>query len=123
MLSKRIKEEREKLELSQSALGKRIGVSQQTIGSWEVGRTAPDHDTIANLAKIFGITADELIGSNNSEANHKKKPQDLRKILEQHEIMFDGVPLAEEAKRDILNIIEFDLYKRSKELNKRKPKE
>lgn len=51
----------------------------------------------------------------------EKRPKDLRRILEQHEIMFVGVPLSEESKEDMLCIIELDLYKRA-EAMKHKPK-
>lgn len=50
----------------------------------------------------------------------EKKPKDLKRILEQHDIMFDGVPIDEDAKKEIMHIVEFELYKRAKELNKRK---
>lgn len=122
MLATRIKEERSKKGISQASLAKIIGVSQQTIGSWETGRTSPDPDTIAILAKFFDITTDSLLGSTPApSADERKKPKDLQKILEQHEnLMFNGIPIDDEAKKDILHIVEFELYKRAKELNKRK---
>jgi transcriptional regulator with XRE-family HTH domain len=50
----------------------------------------------------------------------EKKPKDLQKILEQHEIMFSGTPLTDADKQAILDVVELQLYKRAKELNKRK---
>ena len=46
--------------------------------------------------------------------------EQLQKILEDHEIMFDGIPLDDEEKQEILDVIQYKLYKRVKELNKRK---
>ena len=76
MLAKRIKKERTKKALSQLELSKIIGVSQQTIGSWEVGRTAPDPEMITYLASFFGITTDYLLGSTNIRNANKEEEQD-----------------------------------------------
>lgn len=63
MLYDRLKAERNKRDLSQMALSKLIGVSQQTIGSWETGRTNPDPEMIKVLAEFFGVTTDYLLGN------------------------------------------------------------
>lgn len=63
MLYDRLKAERNKRDLSQMALSKLIGVSQQTIGSWETGRTSPDPEMIKVLAEFFGVTTDYLLGN------------------------------------------------------------
>ena len=39
----------------------KLGVSISTIFSWESGKTSPDSIFIAELAKLYGCTADELI--------------------------------------------------------------
>lgn len=95
MLSERIKLERTKKDLSQMSLSKILGVSQQTIGSWETGRTSPDPDMIKNLADFFNVTTDYLLGNDapsSLAANQpsKKDLRDLDKFLTQTEIMFDG---------------------------------
>lgn len=63
MLSERLKTLRKKQHLSQMALSKFIGVSQQTIGSWETGRTSPDNNMITALAKHFNVSTDYLLGN------------------------------------------------------------
>lgn len=62
MLAKRIRSLRIEKTLTQAELAKLIGVSQQTIGSWEVGRTAPNHEFLICLAKIFNCSAEYLLG-------------------------------------------------------------
>ena len=62
MLAERLKNLRKGQHLSQMALSKIIGVSQQTIGSWETGRTSPDNSMITTLAKHFNVTTDYLLG-------------------------------------------------------------
>lgn len=48
--------------LSQENLGDKIGVTRQTVSKWELGETTPDMDKLIQLAELFGITIDELVG-------------------------------------------------------------
>lgn len=57
-----LKKERENANLSQMQLSKLIKVSQQTIGSWETGRTEPNHDMLITLAEFFNVSIDYLLG-------------------------------------------------------------
>ena len=63
MLPKALKILRTNRKMSQKELADIIGVSQQTIGSWEVGRTSPDPDMINKLARFFNVTTDYLLGN------------------------------------------------------------
>lgn len=62
MLAQNIKKARTDKHLSQRALADIIGVSQQTIGSWEVGRTSPDNEMLKKLAAFFNVSVDYLLG-------------------------------------------------------------
>ncbi|MDR1853465.1 MAG: helix-turn-helix domain-containing protein [Azoarcus sp.] len=48
----RIKDERERLGLSQSDFGKIVGATKKTVFSWENGRTAPDAFQLCRLAEV-----------------------------------------------------------------------
>lgn len=50
--------------LSQEELGYKLNVTRQTISKWELGQTSPEMDKLKELARIFNITVDELIGDN-----------------------------------------------------------
>jgi len=52
---------REEKGLSQSQLGKKIGVSNKTISKWENGRGYPDTLILLSLANELEITVDELL--------------------------------------------------------------
>ena len=65
MLHEIIKTERNNKHISQSALAKIIGVAQQTIGSWETGRTSPDTEMLKKLADYFEVSIDYLLGKTN----------------------------------------------------------
>ncbi len=63
MLGKRIKELRKQNHLTQAELGSKLGVIKQTISSWENEISSPNNDTLANIASIFGVTTDYLLGN------------------------------------------------------------
>lgn len=48
--------------ISQLALAKRLGVTQQCVSEWERGNTEPTMTYLCMMADIFGITLDALCG-------------------------------------------------------------
>lgn len=69
MLAERIKELRKRAGLTQAALAQTVGLSQQAIGKWETGYSAPDPEMIAFLARLFHVSADYLLGCIPEEAS------------------------------------------------------
>lgn len=47
--------------LSQSELGRLVGVSNKAVSKWEVGAAKPRPEKLAKLAEIFGVTVEELL--------------------------------------------------------------
>lgn len=76
MLGSKIKELRQKNDLTQEKLADFLCVSYQAVSKWECGISNPDLSMIAPLAQLFRITADELLGLNMVE------PDKQRTILE-----------------------------------------
>ena len=62
MSPQRLKELRKSRRVSQRALAVALGVTQQAVGKWEMGRSTPDPATIARIADFFGASADYLLG-------------------------------------------------------------
>lgn len=62
MLQQQLKRLRIGCKMSQKELASKLFVSQQAVGKWERGEATPNPETIARLAEIFSVTADELIG-------------------------------------------------------------
>mgnify|MGYP003651543131 CR=1 FL=1 len=52
---------REKVGISQEALGGRLGVSDVTISRWETGKRRPDLDAQAAYAEALGIEPYDLV--------------------------------------------------------------
>lgn len=60
-IGERIFLHRKRLGLSQEELAARLGVSRQAVSKWELGTSTPEPENIIALARIFGITTDELL--------------------------------------------------------------
>ena len=61
--------------MSQDTLSKQLGVSRSTVAMWETGQSAPDIYTLKQLAEMFSVTVDMLIGNeSNAYAKSVKIP-------------------------------------------------
>lgn len=69
MIMKRLKELRESKHISQQRLAIELNVSQATISKYELGQADPDIPTIVQLAEYFHVSADYLLGINDSKQN------------------------------------------------------
>lgn len=58
----RLREIMKERHVTQTALGSFLGVKRQTISLYEIGRSSPDVECVANIAEYFGVTADWLLG-------------------------------------------------------------
>ena len=57
----RLYELRKKNNLSQEELAEKLGVSRQAVSKWERSEASPDTDNLIALAKIYGLSLDELV--------------------------------------------------------------
>lgn len=62
MFSIRLKELRINKGFTQSELGKKVGVKQNTFTNWENGSREPNFKTLIELANILDTTTDDLLG-------------------------------------------------------------
>ena len=72
MIGDKILELRKKNDLSQEKLAEKIDVTRQTISNCELGETSPDLKQASELAKIFNVTLDELVGTNREDILYDK---------------------------------------------------
>lgn len=61
----KIKIERTKIGLSQEELAFKANVNKNTIGAIERGEQSPTVDTLEAIAKVFGITLQEMFNFDN----------------------------------------------------------
>lgn len=59
---RRISELRKKQNMTQMELADKLGISFQAVSNWERGSTMPDISKLPELAQIFNVTTDDLLG-------------------------------------------------------------
>lgn len=52
---------REKAGMTQNEVAKVLGVNQSAVSFWESGRNQPRAKQMVKLAKLYGVTVDELL--------------------------------------------------------------
>lgn len=72
--SEKIYQLRKDFRLSQEGVAERLNVSRQTISNWENGSAQPSLDKAVELANLFDVSLDELVGKARRKS---EKPSDL----------------------------------------------
>jgi transcriptional regulator with XRE-family HTH domain len=73
-LGVRIAELRKSQDITQVEMAKTLGVSQQTINSYEVGRRRIPVSALSTLARALGVSLEELLGEESAAAAKKRGP-------------------------------------------------
>lgn len=75
--------------LSQEALAEKLGISRQAVSKWERAEASPDTDNLILLARLYGISLDELLQTDDEipkrdpeedEKENEKKANDFVNI-------------------------------------------
>jgi transcriptional regulator with XRE-family HTH domain len=74
-IGERISIHRKEMNLSQEALGEKLGVSRQAVYKWESDLSLPDSNNLIELSKIFNISLNELLGKEESKPRVDSKPK------------------------------------------------
>ena len=61
-IGSRLREFREKKNITQAQIADRLGITQGAVSQWESGVTNPSISMISGLAEILDCTVDELLG-------------------------------------------------------------
>lgn len=76
-IGQKLKTKRTEAGLSQEALAERIGVSRQTISSWENNRSYPDIGSILKLSDLYDVSLDELLKEDENMRKHVEETAKL----------------------------------------------
>ncbi len=74
-----LRELRQRAGLSQEALARRLGVSPQSVSKWELAANLPETDVLLPLARLLGVSTDELLASPVSREAWEARWQAARK--------------------------------------------
>ena len=67
-LSEILKENRMRCKMTQEFVAEAVGVSRQAVSKWENGTADPSTSNLMALAKLYGISAEEIIRSAGSQS-------------------------------------------------------
>ena len=62
MVAERIKVLREQQNITQSQLAKLLGITRSSVNAWELGISVPSTQYIVELAALFKVSTDFLLG-------------------------------------------------------------
>lgn len=62
MICDTIKQLRENAGYSQSVLAKKLNVTRSAVNAWEMGLSVPTTQYVADMARLFRVSADYLLG-------------------------------------------------------------
>lgn len=74
MISQNIQAARKALGLTQEDLANRLSVARQTVAKWESGESLPDLENAYALAKLLGVSVDDLIAHNEAATGYPIPP-------------------------------------------------
>lgn len=76
-IGQKLKDKRTEAGLSQEALAERIGVTRQTISSWENNRSYPDIGSVLKLSDLYHVSLDELLKEDENMRKHVEESAKL----------------------------------------------
>ena len=83
--NEKLQELRKQNNLTQEDLAEKLFVSRTAVSKWELGRGYPNIDSLKAIAKIFGISIDELLSGeellNIAEEDTKQREKHIRDIV------------------------------------------
>lgn len=62
MVADKIKHLREQMGITQSDLAKKLGITRSSVNAWELGISVPSTQYVVELAGIFKVSTDYLLG-------------------------------------------------------------
>lgn len=113
-IANRLQQLRKEKGYSQEELAEKLGISRQAVSKWERAESSPDTDNLIVLAKLYNISLDELLNSNESIDEIKQRTKDINEIKE-------GITLTDDDGSSVI-INNDGIYKCDKDGNKEKIK-
>ncbi|MBQ3512257.1 MAG: helix-turn-helix transcriptional regulator [Lachnospiraceae bacterium] len=111
MLNENLKILRKNKGYSQEQLAVRLNVVRQTVSKWEKGLSVPDAQMLMDIAEVFSVSVNELIGN---DIEQETKTDTLEVIAQElaklNELMAIEQQKKEETKKKIVEVIGIILF-------------
>ena len=92
-IADRLMKLRKKYGYSQEELANKLGLSRQAVSKWERAEASPDTDNLICLAKLYGISLDDLLKTNDDVETIVKE-----QVKEQNE---EGIHLVDDEGNEV----------------------
>ena len=102
MLEIRLKELRNKANITQKELAEAINTSQQNIAFYEKGERKPKHDMVEKLANFFNVSIDYLLGK--TDFPDPDLDVDIDTAID-NSVAYDGTPITDNDREIIKNFL------------------
>lgn len=87
-MTRRFKEARLLNNMKTSEAIEKLEISQPTLSAWEGERKSPSIDALENMADLYNVTTDFLLGRTDNNTPDPNQP-----ITKQHLLIMDGLPV------------------------------
>jgi transcriptional regulator with XRE-family HTH domain len=105
LFGKRLREMRKKRGMRLQEMADKLGVAKSTYAGYESGYRQPDLQVLAQTAEILKTSADYLLGLTDNP--YPKEPtRNLKELLKENDLHWDGVPLTDEELKPLCDILE-----------------
>lgn len=84
-VGRKISELRRQQNMTQMELAEKLCISYQAVSNWERGNSMPDISKLPELAQLFGVTIDDLLGETSELISHAAQNR-VEEYLEDHEV-------------------------------------
>lgn len=107
--SANLKRFRKQKKLTQEELASRIGVIRATYWAYEKGSIMPPYDKLEQIADIFGVSIDELMGRETDKSDISEDLSKLIRKLEKENQVYDGELLNDQTRELLIASLENSL--------------
>ena len=90
-IANRLQKLRKEKGYSQEQLAEALGLSRQAVSKWERAEASPDTDNLICLARLYGISLDELLATSDTIEDIKKSNEENEKKADKVHVSFSGI--------------------------------
>ncbi|MDR1260130.1 MAG: helix-turn-helix domain-containing protein [Oscillospiraceae bacterium] len=107
MIKNKLRILRQQNRMTQKQLAQKLEIATSTVGMYEQGRREPNHKTLLNICKLFGVSVDYILKQEDSDTGSKEFLELIenfeRTLLSQENLIFNGTLLEKSDVKKIIN--------------------